>query len=74
MSPVGQGIGAGPIRLQNPANKTFKQDAKIPTMDGVKLINLRLQRSTAHRPSASAFLRSGKSEFTAALRWHINRG
>ena len=39
MSPVGQGIGAKANSLQNPANKTFKQDAKIPTMDGVKLIN-----------------------------------
>ena len=39
MSPVGQGIGARANSLQNPANKTFKQDAKIPTMDGVKLIN-----------------------------------
>lgn len=39
MSPVGQGIGAKANSLQNPANKTFKQDPKIPTMDGVKLIN-----------------------------------
>ena len=39
MSPVGQGIGARANSLQNPANKTFKQDARIPTMDGVKLIN-----------------------------------
>ena len=39
MSPAGQGIGAKANSLQNPANKTFKQDAKIPTMDGVKLIN-----------------------------------
>ena len=39
MSPVGQGIGAKANSLQNPANKTFNQDAKIPTMDGVKLIN-----------------------------------
>ena len=39
MSPVGQSIGAKANSLQNPANKTFKQDAKIPTMEGVKLIN-----------------------------------
>jgi iron(III) transport system substrate-binding protein len=39
MSPTGQAIGAKANSLQNPANKTFKQDAKIPTMDGVKLIN-----------------------------------
>jgi len=39
MSPVGQAIGAKANSLQNPANKTFRQDAKIPTMDGVKLIN-----------------------------------
>jgi iron(III) transport system substrate-binding protein len=39
MSPAGQGIGAKANSLQNPANKTFRQDAKIPTMDGVKLIN-----------------------------------
>jgi iron(III) transport system substrate-binding protein len=39
MSPAGQGIGAKANSLQNPANKTFKQDLKIPTMDGVKLVN-----------------------------------
>jgi iron(III) transport system substrate-binding protein len=39
MSPVGQGTGAKANSLQNPANKTFKQDAKIPTMEGVKLVN-----------------------------------
>jgi iron(III) transport system substrate-binding protein len=39
MSPIGQGIGAKANSLQNPANKTFKQDAKIPTLEGMKLIN-----------------------------------
>ncbi|TAG48802.1 MAG: ABC transporter substrate-binding protein [Betaproteobacteria bacterium] len=39
MGPVGQGIGAKANSLQNPANKTFKQDPRIPTMDGVKLVN-----------------------------------
>jgi len=39
MSPVGQAIGAKANSLQNPANKTFKQDPKIPTLDGVKLMN-----------------------------------
>jgi iron(III) transport system substrate-binding protein len=39
MSPAGQAIGAKANSLQNPANKTFKQDPKIPTMDGVKLVN-----------------------------------
>ena len=39
MSPAGQSIGAKANSLQNPANKTFKQDPKIPTMEGVKLVN-----------------------------------
>ena len=39
MSPVGQGLGAKANSLQNPANKSFKQDPKIPTMEGVKLVN-----------------------------------
>jgi iron(III) transport system substrate-binding protein len=38
MSPAGQSIGAKANSLQNPANKTFKQDPRIPTMDNVKLI------------------------------------
>lgn len=38
MSPAGQQIGARANSLQVPANKTFKPDPRVPTMDGVKLI------------------------------------
>ena len=38
MSPVGQAIGAKAGSLQGPANKTFKPDPRIPSMDGVRLI------------------------------------
>ncbi|MDM0011019.1 ABC transporter substrate-binding protein [Variovorax sp. J22P168] len=38
MSPAGQAIGATAGSLQSPANKTFKPDPRIPSMDGVKLI------------------------------------
>ena len=38
MSPAGQAIGARAGSLQSPANKTFKPDARIPSMDNVKLI------------------------------------
>lgn len=38
-SPAGQAIGARANSLQIPANRTFKPDPRIPTMDGVKLIN-----------------------------------
>ena len=38
MSPAGQAIGAKAGSLQSPANRTFKPDARIPSMDGVKLI------------------------------------
>ena len=38
MSPAGQAIGGRAGSLQSPANKTFKPDARIPSMDGVKLI------------------------------------
>ncbi|MDM0017473.1 ABC transporter substrate-binding protein [Variovorax saccharolyticus] len=38
MSPAGQAIGAQAGSLQSPANRTFKPDARIPSMDGVKLI------------------------------------
>ncbi len=38
MSPTGQATGARSNTLQVPANRTFKADARIPTMDGVKLI------------------------------------
>lgn len=38
MSPAGQAIGAKAGSLQSPANRTFKPDPQIPSMDGVKLI------------------------------------
>jgi len=38
MSPAGQAIGAKAGSLQSPANKTFKPDARIPSMVEVKLI------------------------------------
>ncbi len=38
MSPAGQSIGAKAGSLQSPANKTFKPDPRIPSMDGVRLI------------------------------------
>ena len=37
-SPAGLAIGAKAGSLQSPANRTFKPDARIPSMDGVKLI------------------------------------
>lgn len=38
MSPAGQGVGARANSLQVPANRTFKPDARIPTVDSVRLI------------------------------------
>jgi iron(III) transport system substrate-binding protein len=38
MSPAGQSAGARGDSLQVPANRTFKPDPRIPSMDGVKLI------------------------------------
>ena len=38
MSPAGQAIGGKAGSLQSPANKTFKPDARIPSMDNVKLV------------------------------------
>ena len=38
MSPAGQAIGAQAGSLQSPANRTFKPNPRIPSMDGVKLI------------------------------------
>ena len=43
MSPVGQSIGAKANSLQVPANKTFKPDARIPSIEGVGLVNYFLQ-------------------------------
>ncbi len=38
MSPQGQALGATVDSLQVPANKTFKADPRIPSMDSVRLI------------------------------------
>lgn len=38
MSPAGQSLGAKANSLQYPANKTFKVDPKIPTLDNVRLM------------------------------------
>lgn len=38
MSPAGQSAGARAESFQFPANKTFKMDPRIPSMDGVRLI------------------------------------
>jgi iron(III) transport system substrate-binding protein len=38
MSPEGQSIGARANSLQVPANKTFKTDPRIPSMEGVRLV------------------------------------
>ena len=38
MSPAGQSLGAKANSLQFPANKTFKPDARIPTLENVHLI------------------------------------
>ncbi len=38
MSPQGQAIGGRANSLQAPANKTFKQDPRIPSLDDVRLI------------------------------------
>ena len=38
MSPAGQQIGAKANSLQVPANKTFKPDPRIPSVDNVRLI------------------------------------
>jgi len=38
MSPSGQSLGAKANSLQYPANKTFKVDPKIPTLDTVRLV------------------------------------
>jgi len=38
MSPQGQGLGAPVDSLQTPANKTFKPDPRVPSLDDVRLI------------------------------------
>ncbi len=44
MSPAGQGVGARANSLQVPANRTFKPDARIPTVDSVRLIKYDFER------------------------------
>ncbi len=39
MSAEGQATGGKAGSYQKPANKTFAHDPKIPSMDGVKLVN-----------------------------------
>ena len=39
MSPAGQALGATVGSYQTPANKTFKLDPRIPSVEGVKLIS-----------------------------------
>lgn len=38
LSPAGQGLAAPADSLQTPANKTFKPDPRVPSMDNVRLI------------------------------------
>ena len=38
MSPAGQGLGGPVDSLQTPANKTFKPDPRVPSLDDVRLI------------------------------------
>ena len=44
MSPAGQSIGAKANSLQVPANKTFKPDARIPSMESVRLVKYDFQK------------------------------
>jgi iron(III) transport system substrate-binding protein len=44
MSPAGQQIGARANSLQVPANKTFKPDPRIPSIDSVRLIKYDFER------------------------------
>jgi iron(III) transport system substrate-binding protein len=44
MSPSGQSLGAKANSLQVPANKTFKPDPRIPTLDDVRLIKYDFQK------------------------------
>jgi len=44
MSPAGQSIGAKANSLQVPANKTFTPDARIPKLDGVRLVKYDFQK------------------------------
>ncbi len=44
MGPEGQAIGAKADSLQSPANKTFKPDPRIPSMDNVRLIKYDVEK------------------------------
>jgi iron(III) transport system substrate-binding protein len=44
MSPAGQSLGAKAGSFQSPANKTFKHDPRIPSLDSVKLIKYDFQK------------------------------
>lgn len=44
MSPAGQSLGARANSLQLPANKTFKPDPRIPTIDSVRLVKYDFQK------------------------------
>jgi len=44
MSPAGQSLGAKAGSLQVPANKTFKVDPKVPSIDNVRLIKYDFQK------------------------------
>ena len=51
MSPEGQAIGAKANSLQSPANRMFKPDPRIPSMDSVRLIKYDFEKygSSAER-------------------------
>jgi iron(III) transport system substrate-binding protein len=44
MSPAGQSLGAKAASLQYPANKTFKVDPRVPTLDSVRLVKYDFER------------------------------
>jgi iron(III) transport system substrate-binding protein len=44
MSPEGQTIGARANSLQSPANRMFKPDPRIPSMDSVRLIKYNFEK------------------------------
>ena len=44
MSLAGQSIGGKADSLQGPANKTFKSDPHIPSMDSVRLIKYEFEK------------------------------
>ena len=69
MSPAGQSLGAKANSLQYPANKTFKVDPKIPTLDNVRLDQVRLRevRQGGGAQAPDRALGEG-SELAAALR------